>query len=440
MNNLELRVNLLKDKLTNSFDIIYRHVVINDRSTYVIFLSSLSNSLLLSDLIESIVITNRDRDMVYYPGGVEYLDNIEDAIVNLLSGQSLVMVEKDIGYYVIETRSYPSRSTSEPNNEQSVKGAHDGFVENIILNVGLLRRRIRDESLYINILRVGKKTRTDIAIAYLTDVVNPKVLNEFNSKLNLAINSNAEIISERYLVEAMYGRSFNPYTHVRYTERPDIASVSLLQGYIIVIVDNSPNVIILPTSLFEQLQQIEEYTQTNIVSLFTKLIRFIGILFRLYLLPLWIVLVFTQNPTLMDIPYPNNLNVYEFGFQLIFADIIIEWIRMSLIHTPSILSGIMSFIVVFILGAYTKEILIMIALVNIGNLLTPNYELALANKLFRVIISFFALLFGLPGFCFGVILHLKVLLSTSSKEYPYLYPWIPFSYKEFKKRLLGIKY
>ena len=140
----------------------------------------------------------------------------------------------------------------------------------------------------------------------------------------------------------------------------------------------------------------------------------------------------------------ENLRVVEFGFQIIFADIVVEWIRQSLIHTPTVLSSIMGFIAVFVLGdmavdlgAYTNEILVMIALSNIGNLLTPSYELSLANKGFRIIIGFLSLLFGLTGFCRGVLLHVVVLLSIKTIKFPYLYPLIPFSYKECKKILFG---
>jgi len=213
---------------------------------------------------------------------------------------------------------------------------------------------------------------------------------------------------------------------------------------LIVLVDNSPCAIIIPTTFFEQTKQIEEYTQTTLIATFTRVIRLIGILFSIYLLPLWITVIIDKNPTMLNFPLEDNVKVLEFGFQVIFADIVVEWIRQSLIHTPTILSGIMSFIVIFVLGdtavnfgVYTNEILLMIALCNIGNLLTPNYELSLANKAFRILIGLMALFYGQAGFCIGVLFHIIVLLSTKSIKFPYLYPLIPFSYRECKKLLLG---
>lgn len=243
----------------------------------------------------------------------------------------------------------------------------------------------------------GIKTRTDVAYLYIDGLVDVDVLDDFESRMRTL--PEAEILSERNLVELLYGKTWNPYPHVRYCERPDICAIHLLQGYLIALVDNSPTGVILPTTFLNRPSRSRSIRRQTLVATFTRVLRLIGIVFSLYLLPLWIALVIDQNPTLLNIPI-QHVNVYQFGFQVILADIIVEWIRQSLIHTPTILSSIMSFVAVFLLGdmaielgAYTKEVLIMVALVNIGNLLTPSYELSLANKVFRIFIGLLALLF-----------------------------------------------
>ncbi|MCI8541532.1 MAG: spore germination protein [Erysipelotrichaceae bacterium] len=435
-------VDQLQNTISDSFDLVYRRVTIKERHCVLAFLSSLSDNALIADIVESIVITaNHSLALTLYPGSVEAQKDPHKAITALLSGQCLVMVDGYDAYYCVETRHYPSRATGEPSVEKSVRGAHDGFVENIILNVGLIRRRIRDPKLRIVINREGVKTRTDIAYVYIEHLVDPDILTDFEHRLTTL--DEREILSERNLCEQLYGKTWNPYPHVRYSERPDICAIHLLQGYLVVLVDNSPSAMIIPTTFFEQSKQIEEYTQTTLVGTFTRIIRLTAILFSLYLMPLWIALVVDQNPTALQLPL-QEVRILEFGFQVIFADIVVEWIRQSLIHTPSVLSSIMSFIAVFVLGemavnfgVYTNEILIMVALCNIGNLLTPSYELSLANKVFRILIGLLALCFGQGGFCAGVLLHVIVLMSTKSIKFPYLYPLIPFSYKECKKILLG---
>lgn len=440
--SMDRRCQEMKAQLASSFDVVYRSITIEGKHAYLIFLSSLSDPSLLSDLVEGFVITaSNGLAITFYPGAVTTVYDRQEALVNMLSGQCLVLLEESEAYYCIETRSYPSRQNGEPSVEKSVRGAHDGFVENIIFNVGLIRRRIRDPQLCVKIAKKGSKTKTDIAYLYLEKLVDVDVLEDFEHRLRDM--KECEIINERNLCEALYGKTWNPYPHVRYSERPDICAIHLLQGYVIVLCDNSPSAMILPTTFFEQTKQMEEYTQTTLVALFTRMLRLIGIAFSLYLLPLWIALVVDQNPTMLQLPM-HDIRLYEFGFQIIFADVVVEWLRQSLIHTPTVLSGIMSFVAVFVLGdmavelgAYTKEILIMIALCNIGNLLTPSYELSLANKLFRILIGLCALCFGTSGFCFAVLVHISILLSTKTIKYPYLYPFIPFSWKEFKRIWLG---
>lgn len=439
---LEQRYNALLQALSSSFDIVKRHLQINGHDAILIFLSSLSDSQLISNLVEGLTITaTNDVELTFYPGSVDKESDQKKAIINMLSGQCLVLLDVSNTYYCIETRHYPARSTAEPNVEKSVRGAHDGFVENVILNVGLIRRRIRDPKLCVIMHKEGVKTRTDVAYLYIEHLADHDVLKDFEQRMQQL--QETEILSERNLVEQLYGKTLNPYPHVRYTERPDICAIHLLQGYVVAIVDNAPTAIILPTTFFEQTKQIEEYTQTTIVAAFTRILRLIGIGFSLYLLPLWIALIIDQNPTMLHLPM-QKVQLFTFGFQIILADIVVEWIRQSLIHTPTILSSIMSFVAVFLLGdmaielgAYTKEILIMVALVNIGNLLTPSYELSLANKVFRIGIGTLALFFGEVGFCIGVLLHIIVLMSTRTIKFPYLYPLIPFSYKECYRILFG---
>ncbi|MEG1474754.1 MAG: spore germination protein [Longicatena sp.] len=442
MKTLEERVFLIQKKLSTSFDIVYRTLNIHHTKVALIFLSSLSDSKLVAMLVEGIMISaSNDLNITFYPGSIDKLTDENKAITNMLSGQCLVLLDKNNTYYCIETRNYPARSTAEPEVEKSVRGAHDGFVENIILNVGLVRRRIRDPRLSIIMNREGIKTRTDIAYLYIEHLVDPDILKDFEMRMKAL--PEIEILSERNLCEALYGKTLNPYPHVRYSERPDICAIHLLQGYLVAFVDNCPTAIILPTTFFEQTKQIEEYTQTTLIATFTRIIRLFGIFVSLYLLPLWIALIVDQNPTMLQLPIPE-VNIFVLGFQIIFADIVVEWIRLSLIHTPTILSGIMSFIVVFVLGdmaiglgAYTEEVLIMVAISNMGNLLTPSYELSLANKVFRIGIGCLALLFGTSGLCIGILAHVILLLSTKTIKFPYLYPLIPFSYKEFKKILFG---
>ncbi len=443
MKTLIQRREALRSRFAGSFDVVFRDLHVDSLQGVIVFLSSLTDANLLALVSESFVISAANTlQLTLYPAAIEAIYDEESALVKMLSGQCIVLLEGHAAYYCVEVRNYPSRPNSEPNVERSVRGAHDGFVENIIFNVGLIRRRIRDPRLQLKIIQKGQFTNCDIVYGYIDGVVDPDVLQDFEHRLQNS--GEEEILSERNLCEQLYGKTWNPYPHVRYSERPDICAVHLLRGYVIVLVDNSPSAMILPTTFFEQTKQMEEYTQTTTVALLTRIVRLFGIAVSLYLLPVWIVLSMNYNRTFLQIPLIDNLDPISFGVQILIVDLVVEWIRQSLIHTPTILSSIMSFIAVFALGdmaisigAYSKEILIMVAISNIGNLLTPSYELSLANKWMRVMIALFALFGGVGGLSIGILIHFILLMSTRSIKFPYLYPLLPFSYREWKKLLLG---
>lgn len=427
-------IDSIKKKLSNCFDLVENSCSFQGKQQRMLYLSSLTSQVSINEIISGFLFS-KDCDQFYlFNGSLTEVNDEQQAITFLLSGQCLIFMDERC--LALETRQYPTRSVHEPSIEKSIRGSSDSFNENILINIALIRRRIKDEHLCVELTKKGTLSKTDISIVYMSDRVDFQVLNDFKNRLEA--NQDLEINNERNLVEVLYGKTLNPYPHVRYTERPDITSIHLMQSSIAILVDNMPSAILLPTTFFEQIQQIEEYTQTPLIAFMTRLIRNAGILASLYLLPFTLMLILEEKPIFFDINM--EIKPVHFAIQILFAELVIEWVRQSLIYSPMILSSIMGFIVVFVLGdfgieigAYTKEILIFTAMCNLGNFLTPSYEVSLANKFFRIFITILTLLFSLEGFCIGVVIHFMILLNTKTIKYPYLYPLIPFSWKEMKR-------
>lgn len=424
-----------KLKQLQSFDIVKHDVVLKNKSIFMIFLSSLTSSQSIASIIEGFLLSESQDPLCFFNGSTTEISKYEDAVFLLLSGQCITVIDNQV--FALETRSYPSRGIDSPNIEKSIRGSHDSFSENILFNVGLIRRRIRNENLMIELSQEGNLTLNDIAICYHSKKVNQTLLSDLKKKMKE--NKDIEINNERNLVEVLYGKTINPYPHVRYSERPDICAIHLLQGNIIILVDNMPSAMILPTTFFEQLQQIEEYTQTPLVAFFTRMIRFLGVIFSVYLLPFMLMCMITNQPFIKN---DMNMNIGFIAFQVILCEILIEWIRQSFLYAPNLINSMMGFLVVFVLGdfgiemgAYTKEILLLVALSNLANFLTPSYEIALANKIVRIFISILTLLFSVTGFSIGVLIHFFLLLNTNTLIYPYLYPLYPIDLKEIKRLL-----
>ncbi len=422
--------------ICEGFDITKREIHIQNNTCYLCYINSLNSSVSITELIKGIYFSKQSKQVSIFNGSITPLQKVEESIVLLLSGQCLLLVQD--GIYIIETRNYPNKPTSEAQNEQSIRGSHDSFTENIILNAGLIRRRIRSVDLAMPLYKVGRDTKCDISLVYMKDRVNPVLLQSIQEKIK-SLND-LDILYDRTLIDHLFPKSLNPYPKVRLSERPDIVGVHLLQGYIVLLIDNSFNAVILPTTFFELTKQLEEYTQSNIIALFIRFIRLSAVFCSVYLSSIWVL--YNQGIHFeIDLLNPE---VWILIFQIGIIELFIEWIRLCYIHTPGSIAGILAFLVIFLLGEsavkfdlYSEIILVVVVLCNLGNFVTPNYELSLANKLSRLLLCLCTALFNIIGFVVVVVLHFILLLKTKSYGMHYLYPIIPFNKNDLKQILLG---
>ena len=313
---------------------------------------------------------------------------------------------------LVDVRSYPGRTPKEPDTEKVVRGSRDGFVENIIINTALTRRRIRDGRLRFEIMRVGERGKTDIAIGYIEGLANPDLVEIIRKELqNIRIDGLP--MADKTIEEFLLKQGYNPYPLVRYTERADVAATHILEGHVLIYVDTSPSVIITPTTIFHHMQHVEEYRQSAGVGTFITWVRFIGILSSLFLLPFW--LLFVLEPSLLPekIAFigPNELTNIPVIVQIFLADIGVEFLRMAAIHTPTSLSNAMGLIAAVLIGQiaidvglFVPEVILYLAVATIGNFATPSYELGIANKLARLGLLILVAIFHTPGLVVGITL------------------------------------
>ncbi|SEP70096.1 spore germination protein [Piscibacillus halophilus] len=379
------------------------------------------------ELIENRLVNNQ----------VEKVDVTYDAITEILSGLIIVIVDGYQEAFAVDTRNYPGRTPTEPDTEKVVRGSRDGYTENIIVNTGLTRRRVRDDNLRFEMLRVGERSRTDVAIAYLKDVVDPGLVGEVRENLK-KIDVDGLSMAEKSLEEFVVNQKGNPFPLVRFTERPDVASAHLFEGHVLIMVDTSPSVIITPTTFFHHVQHAEEFRQSPIVGSFVRWVRFFAILFSIFLLPLW--LLFVLHPELLppEMSYigPNEEGNIPILVQLILADIGVEFLRIAAIHTPTAVSTAMGLVAAILIGEiaievglFSPEIILYVAISAMGAYATPSYELSVANKLARLILVIITAILGVKGLVIGFTLYILYLTKTISLNTPYFWPVIPFNAK-----------
>ncbi|MFC3882784.1 spore germination protein [Bacillus songklensis] len=436
--------------MNTSFDFGVRKLLILDHEVHLYYVTGLCESNYIIQIADQLVEVNDhetqkskakqiiENRLIHQQ--VKPIQYLEDALTTILSGLIVVLIDGEETGYEVDVRTYPGRQPQEPDTEKVVRGSRDGYTENIIINTALTRRRIRDGRLRFEIMKVGERSKTDIAIGYIKDVADPGLVEVVKKEIQ-AIKTDGLTMADKTVEEFLVKQGYNPFPLVRYTERPDVAAEHILEGHVIIITDTSPSVIITPTTLFHHLQHAEEFRQTPAVGTFIRWVRYIGILASVFLLPLWFLFVVEPSllPPNLQFIGPNEKTNIPMVVQIFMADIGIEFLRLAAIHTPTPLSTAMGLIAAALIGQiaidvglFVPEVILYVAVAAIGNFATPSYELSVANKMIRLLLLAAVAAFHTPGFVIGVTLYILFLVSTRSLNTPYLWPFIPFNPIAFK--------
>ncbi|EMR07448.1 GerA spore germination protein [Bhargavaea cecembensis DSE10] len=432
-----------------SYDFVMLDIHIRQEPATIVFMNGLISSDVTAQLLTSMQMSDiwdeleekitRENFLTYFPfHAVEPAKDKNAMIDSILSGQ-LVFVMEDGSVFQVDVREYPGRQPEEPDNEKVIRGSRDGFTENIILNTALIRRRLRDPQLRFEIQRVTERGRTDIAIGYLKGVASEQHLDMLKKRL-AEIDHDGLTMSDKQLEELLFKQKFHPVPFVRFTERPDIAAAHLLEGHIAIVVDTSPSVLLIPVTIFHHLQHAEEFRQAPLIGTGVRAIRFSGILMAVFLLPFWYLLVKHPEfvPKALDFVGPKESGEIPLLFQIIAADIGVEFMRLAAIHTPTPLSTALGLIAAVILGQmavdvglFTAEVILYVALTAVVTFAIPSYELSISAKIFRTLLLILTALAGPPGFFAGGVILFWYLCSIKPMGVPYLWPLAPFFPKAF---------
>ncbi|MFP5113463.1 spore germination protein [Bacillaceae bacterium C204] len=443
--------NYMKQRvgLGKSFDFGIRKLKILKKDVHIYYVNGLCDTRFIIEIIEELVEINDHEKL-----STDLFKVVENRLVNqsvdrvttldlivdkVLSGLIAVVMEGQNTAFIIDVRSYPGRQPQEPDTEKVVRGSRDGFVENIILNTALTRRRIRDERLRFEMLKVGERSKTDVALGYLEDVADPDMVNVIRKEIQ-GIKTDGIPMADKTIEEFILKQGWNPFPLVRYTERADIAATHLLEGHVVIYVDTSPSVIITPTTFFHHLQHAEEFRESPAMGTFVRWTRFLGVITSIMLLPLWMLFVLEPSllPEKLSFIGPNEQTNIPIIVQIFLADFGIEFLRLAAIHTPTPLSTAMGLIAAVLIGQiaisvglFVPEVILYVAVAGIGSFTTPSYELSVANKIGRLTLLILVSLFHLPGFVIGATVFFLFLVKMRALNTPYLWPFLPFEPKGF---------
>ncbi|NQX64952.1 spore germination protein [Paenibacillus alba] len=435
--------------LNRSFDLVLREMVFGSKRVGIFFCNGFAKDTVLTDILTRL--SYADKEAVSYHTLEAFIEKLiphiqvksykkmSEIVGQVLMGGTAFFIEGETAAITIDVKNYPVRSIAEPDLERVVRGSRDGFVETLLLNVTLVRRRIRDERLKLEIMQIGKRTKTDVCVSYINDIANADLVKAIKDKIK-GVDIDGLPLGEKQLEEAIVNKGWNPYPMVRYSERPDVVSAHLLEGHVCVFVDTSPSVMILPTTFFHHVQHAEEYRQTPFIGTYLRWVRFVGIMASLFLLPLWFMMVMDPSlkPAGLEFLGPQKEGTLPLLVQFLLADIGIDLMRMAAVHTPTPLATAMGLVAAILVGdiavkagLFINEVILYLALASIGMFATPSYELGLANRIVRLALLIIVAIFHVPGFVIGSTLWLILLATRKSYNAPYMWPFIPFNAKSF---------
>ena len=369
-----------------------------------------------------------------------------DIVTNVLLGKTLLLMEGLRGAALMDAKDYPTRSVEEPPDGKVLRGSHDGFIEAVVPNMALLRRRIRDPHLTMESHKVGTRSHTDAVLCYLDDKVDKTLLADLRKKLK-SIDAKSLAMAQESVAEAIRPKQwYNPFPKVRYTERPDTAAACIMEGSIILLVDNSPSVMILPTSFFDFTQEANEFYFPPLVGSYLRLLRVAVFLISLLITPLWYLMVSEPGRLphwlhFLASPEPASLGLL---WQLLVVEFLVDVLKLASLNTPDSLSNSFSMLGALILGDFAvqagwlgPEVLVYMAFVSVASFAQPSYEMGYAFKLLRVGLLLLTAAFDIWGFLAGVV-GILVLLATTKPiaGRGYLYPLIPFNATALRRLLI----
>ena len=410
-------------------------------------------------------------------------DCCNQMLPKLYAGLVPLLVEGLDRIIIIDCRDYPSRSVEEPDKEKTLRGAKDGFTENFMDNIALIRRRIRDNNLIFKAYNVGSVSKSDVAVAYLKNKADMKLVEKLDKCLKdmapdagghgtdfaadeditadtgfaaRAVSRGSDILSvadqsllERLLAALGAATGLNPFPKVRYTQRPDVIAAHLAEGKAAIIVDNSPTVMLIPVSVFEFFQDVDDYYFPRLTGNYFRLIRIINFLVILFLTPVYSILVEYQDftPEVLRFFVPEEDFAIPIFWQFILLEIAVDGLKLASLNTPTSLGMSLSVIGALILGEFSidsgwfiSQTILCMAVVALAAFTQPSIELSYAMKFARILMLVGIELCGIPGAVGGAVISFIVMATTKTLSGgSYLYPLIPFNGEALKRLIFRTK-
>lgn len=448
-------VSLLSSRLRvkENFDVIERHLTVAGEDVCFFYVDGFTKDSEMQRLMQYLLSQKSLTDAHSLVSTLPYIEvelgsEVDRLVTAVLSGQTLLISSAFAAEsIVIDARTYPARSTAEPDTDRVMQGAHDGFVETLVMNTALIRRRIRDPRLTMRHFDLGGSSHTDVVMCYVDGVADKALVDMLIGKLK-SLRPEGVCLGYQSLAESLIRHGWlNPFPKIRLTERPDTASAQLLEGSVLLICDTTPQVMILPTSIFDYLEQTDDFYFPPITGTYLRLVRMTMLLLSMIVTPVW-YLCLRYSDTLPDylrFLVPDEPGALPIILQLLLIEVAIDGLKLASMNTPDMLSNSLSVVGALLLGDFavgvgwvSEDVILYMAFVAIASFAQQNAELGYALKLVRVATLILTHFLGIWGLVLGGVLFCLLVTTnvTVTGRFRYLYPLVPFNARALLKVLI----
>jgi spore germination protein len=453
---MEKELNKIKQEIKKQFgdstDLVFRLIKTKEQELMYVYLESVTSddkvsNFLMKDL--GYYVRNKKEknfDSLFhmlensiYNSQLYIEENLEDIYYKLASGYTIIFIEGETKAISIETKANLNRGITESTSETIVRGPKDGFNENYSTNIGLIRKRIKTNKLWFKEHIVGRKTKTKVSVAFIEDVVDLKRVEKIEKIID-SIDIDG-VLDSGYIRDFLIKKNPSSLPKIKSSERPDVASTALLEGKIVILVENSPFVLITPTVLTDFIHTPEDYYQKTDNINFTRILRCLA-LFLTILTPAFYIAVTTFNQEMIPNELLISLAIQQDGvpfptaFEVIMMMITFEILRESNIRIPSPMGAAISIVGALVLGdaavsagIVSPIVIIVVAITSICGLLFTDIDFVNALRIWRLIFIIFATIAGLIGIVVAGIIFVTKLASVTTDEVPYLAPFSPLNFR-----------
>ncbi|MEC0276125.1 spore germination protein [Peribacillus frigoritolerans] len=466
--SLQENIQHIKQQLGNSGDIVNREIKIGKEGIIeacIFYTDGLVDTTSIQDFImESIMLDispNQEqmissqqnvlqllKDRILAVGDIRDVTEFSSLFTSLLSGDVILLLDGYTQGFTIGMRGGKDRGVMESTTESVIRGPKEGFTENLRTNTALIRRKIKTPRLWLESKKIGELTKTDVAIMYIDGIVNDKVVKEVHKRLNrIDIDG---ILESGYIEELIQDETYSPFPTIYYSERPDVIAAALLEGKVVILVDGTPIVLVVPALFISFIQSAEDYYQRADISTLIRMLRFFSIFIAL-LGPSLYIAITTYHQEMLPTPLLIGLAAQREGvpfpafIEAVMMEGAFEILREAGLRMPKAIGQAISIVGTLVIGTAAVEagivsaaMVIVVAITAISSFVLPAFTLSMSIRMLRFLMMGLAASFGIFGLIVGFIALVLHMCSLRSFGVPYMSPLGPFIREDIKDTIIRV--